>query len=516
MKKYILIIVTTFVLSGYVHGQTEPARIITPGAVELNQARSLWANTSNAAGLAFHPLQNYNIASVFYHNRWGEYRLYHEGEKFRDLGFNTNGALKIGKVTLWGNFSFSDNFTSASNFNTNRNEYRNDMPYWMADSLVSDFRRQYYDVAFKVAVPLGERLSIGTEIDYKVHKGAKQRDPSSVIYDLHVTLMPSLMFKINDNHYAGANFIYSTMTDRTTFRTNSSSQMNHNGFLMRGVGNFQIGMLGGTGGFAALYTMWDLFGGGLQYGLFGNNMDIALNLNYIRKKSETFENNTTPQRRGDTYNTTYNGSLQFLYKGSVTHKVDVLANISATKGVEHLQIFRDDYVVKKWETLVQFTKSTFDQTDFALQYNAFIGSDFDYSWKIGIDGYYSDRLEKYIIPYSELMVRDFYAGLHAAKSVAFSASSQLLLELSGGYKNNMDGHYNYGGPDASHPVISNMYKHEVAYLLDSFTQIGCNVNYSFIFKSRSSANISLDWKWIKPKTLETDRQFFTATFAYIF
>ena len=520
MKKYIVTTIALFVCAYYANGQANEEKINTQSALELNHVRSLWANSSNAAGMAFYPLHDYNIVSGFYNYEIGEYKWQQEGDNYRNIGFNTKGALRLGKMALWGNFGFSDSYTTASKFNTNSNDLSPDMPYYVADSIVSDWRRQYYDMALKAALPLGDRLSVGVELEYLSREGAKQRDPSSVVDNRKIVVTPSIVLKLNDRHTIGANFRYYSTFDRNTWESNYSMAANQQVYKMKGLGNYVLGINSAAAGqqIEDFYTNGEAFGGGLQYGgLFGSNTEVLLDVTLNRKKTETYESATKPMREGDTYSNTWNGTLQVLHKGDITHRLLARVNHSSTDGVEHIQKFNDTYEVQFWETVTTFVKSTYLLQTISMQYDIFVGAHTDYLWKFGLDGVYANREDTYLLPRSEFYAKNFYLGWHINMNVIELSSSKLNLGFNSGYKKSIDGHYFYeGGTDSAHPIITNFYQRDLAYITDNYWQLGLNVDWSIFLKSRSTINAGVGWKLINPQKLSSDRCLMAATLAFIF
>jgi len=516
MKKHLLLYVISFVLAGAAYGQANEGIITNRSAMEVNFAQSLWANSSNAAGLVFNPLYRYNIVSGFLDYEKGDYKLQQSGDSQRRFGFNTNGALRLGKMALWGDFTFSDNHITGATYNTNLNNPRPDMPFYIADPNKSDWRRQSYDMAVKAAFPIGDQLSFGVEINYLTMKGAKQLDPRGTVLSYFIDVHPSFVYKIGDNHYAGVRFQYNNSFDRTSFR-NSLSFGSQQIFIMRGLGNFTRGMVGGSGGnIGVFYYNGNGWGGGLQYGFMGDHTDVLFDLSYDRRMIETFETPTAPRQRGDADNTTLSGNVQLLRKGSVTHKATLHLVHSATDGIEYVQEYVPDYGLFPWLTVAKYIKSTYKQLSVSLQYDAFIGTHTDYDWKLGLNAAFSDQQDEYILPYSEFNARGFSTGFHAGKNFTLCSSSKLLLGVNCGYRKNLDGNYSYNGMDSESVIVTDFYAKDLAFHTADTWQTGCNLDFSFVLKSISSINAGLRWNMVHAPSLSENRNMITASFAYIF
>ena len=514
MKKFLLITITLFLLAGTAFGQADEQNITSNSALELNHARSLWANSSNAAGLAFLPLQDYNKVSAYYNYETGNYKLQQEGDNFRSFGFNTNGAFRIGKIALWGNFTFADEYVTGSLYNTSRNELSSDMPFFVSDCFKSNWRRQYYEMDVKAAFPLGEKLTLGVELGYMVKQGAKQRDPRVTAVSYKIDVKPSLVFKINDMHHIGANFRYYDSFDRDGFST-SITYSHYELYIMGGFGNYFPTSIGGTGGIDPFYYNGSGLGGGLQYGFSNDKTAFLLDLTCNRRLIETFETPNKPQRRGDADNTTFGGKLQLLFKGATTHKFNLQVTSSATDGIEYLQKYVPEYLINSWVTIAKYIKSTYKQTDLSFQYDVFGGAATDYSWKAGAEALYNNRQDEYILPHSEFNVKNAYIGLHAGKNFFMKNGSKFFAGLNAGRKSNISGNYAFNVPEPNHELITGFFMKDFAYLMDNYWTVGLKLDLSIVLKAKSSFNIDLGWKLLSSQTLD-NRNYFTASVAYIF
>jgi hypothetical protein len=493
MKSRLLILAVCF-LSVSLYGQEAAQPVNTPGGMELNYAQSLWFHTSNAAGMAVTPLRDYNILSAQYATASGDYRLQQEGDENRSMGFNTNGALRLGKFHLWGDFTFSDNHVIGATYNTNRYEPMPGMPYYVADHNKSDWKRQYYDMALKVALPVwGGRLAAGMEARYTAKRAAKQLDPRATVHGYEVFLKPSVVARITGRQHAGLSVWYKNAFDRNNF-TNSLSYHNEQVYIMKGLGNYSPGIVGGIGGIGVFYYPGNQYGGGLQYGLAGNDKALLLDITYATEKTEVFETPSKPRRRGTANNTTIVANLQLIKHGSYTHKITVDAGRSATDGVESVQEYDGSYEVNRWITIAEYVKSTYSTLWVSLKYDLYIGTRYDYTWKAGIEALYSNRQDEYLAPRSVFNAQNSYAGLFGAKRFAWGAS-HIVIGLCAGYKLNIDGEYAYTGAEPASLLVTDFYPQDLAYLTADYWQAGGEASWSFVFKDQSTVRFSINGQW---------------------
>jgi hypothetical protein len=505
-----------FLLPVFLYGQEAAQPVNTRSGMELNAAQALWFHTSNAAGMALTPLRNYNILSAQYAAAAGDYKLQQEGDRDRSMRFNTNGALLLGKFYLWGDFTFSDSHVTGTTYNTNRYEPSPGMPYYVADPNKSDWKRQYYDMSLKAALPLlNGRLAAGMEIRYTAKRAAKQLDPRATVHAYELFVKPSLTVKITSRQHAGVSLWYGNAFDRNTF-TNSLSYHNEQVYIMKGLGNYSPGIVGGTGSIGAFYYPENRYGAGLQYSFSGNGKALLLDVTYAIDKTEAFETPSKPRRRGTADNTTIAASLQLLKYGDCTHKITIDAGRSATDGIEYVQEYDGSYEVNRWVTIAEYVKSTYRALWASLRYDLYTGARYDYTWRAGLEARYSNREDEYLAPRSLFNAQNAYAGLSGARNFALGASANVLLALQLGYNLNMGGEYLYAGTEAATLPVTDFYPKDLAYLTAHYGSIGGSVNGSFILKSQSSINLQLKGQWIKPAGTPSGRFLMKAEVAYIF
>lgn len=504
MKKYTIII--SAVLLGIFFGTPASAQenrktYVYPASLEFNHARSLWFNSNNAAGLTVTPLDNYNEVSATCKFEDGDYKRQQSGDRITGTAFNTNGALRLGKVVLWGDFNFANRFDRASLYNTMLYQVADDMPYYVADPQVSNWKRQLYDMSLKAATPLlWDRLGIGITANYTTRTGAKQKDPRSTTYYYHVNVQPALILRLGQ-HYVGLNGLYENMFERTV-PTNSDNQNDQPVFLMRGLGNYAVGTVGGLGGVGTFYYKGNKVGGGLEYGKTGK-FSFLLDLNYRLRVIDVFQSPTKPQRMGSTKNQTYRGNLQLMLDGALTNKLAIDYYRRSTDGVEYIQELDKTYEVQQWITIAKFIRSNYAFKALSLNYDLFMGREKGYGWRAGAKAVYSDRRDEYYLPDSHLSTENFYGEIFVKKNFDLGKYSALLAGLNGGYNKNLSGEYVYNGSYAESAVVTDFYAADFAFLTADYWQIGGNINFSFPLGLGDTA-LYLDARadWLLPKNYD--------------
>lgn len=511
MKKYILFIILIS-LSYTIYGQKDRA-VTDYAAMELNFAKSLWYNSTNTAGMIITPLNDYNTVSAKYAINSGKFKLQQQGDKETGLSFNTNGALKLGQTYLWGDFSFINEFYTGTKYNTNLYDACYYMPYYVSDPNLSNWNRQYYDMSFKAATVVGERIFLGLHANYLNKKGAKQKDPRSVPYNYSLFVQPSIMFMISPEHFAGLSFTYSNSYDRSA-TSNSDSQNDQSVYVMKGLGHFSAAAVGGIGGLDPFYYKGNQVGGALQYG-FSGDFELMLDVDYSFRVIDVFQTPTKPRRMGTTINNTIDGDLQILFPGKNTHKISANYYLRDVDGVEFIQEEDRSEVVAKWKTTAQFIRSNFSYNSIGLNYDLFLGTDESYSWRLGVGAEYYDRSDIYYMPKSTLDTKNIAGDIVVKKNFSFGKAA-LLAGLDLGYNRNMYGTYRYGGPDAESLIITEFFKKDMEFLTSDLVKIGAELGFSCPVGPKSSILAGINYQLLSSIESAGNRNLFSLSIGLLF
>lgn len=510
MKKYIIFITLLFI-SSVIYGQGNA--ISDNAAMELNFAKSLWFNSSNAAGLKVTPLTDYNVVSAKYYLQNGDYKPQQRGDKENGLSFNTNGALQLDKISLWGDFNFTNEFYTGTKYNTNLFEANYYMPYFISDPNLSDWNRQIYDMSLKGATGIGDNVLFGIYANYVNRQGAKQKDPRSVPYNYSIFVQPSFIYNFCCNHSIGLSLSYSNSFDRSG-TSNSDSQNDQSIYIMKGLGHFSPGVVGGVGGVGAFFYKGNLLGGALQYG-YNGDFNLLLEVDHSYSVTDVFQTPTKPRRMGSTANSTTNGTLQIVFPGTTTHKITANYYRRDVDGIEFIQEEDRTEAVATWKTIAKYIRSNYFYNSMQLNYDLFLGADYSYDWYFGVMANYSDRSDIYYMPESTLDTRNVFGEINAKKNFRFNKGS-LLAGLNLGYNSNIDGSYKYGGTDTESLVITDFYAKDIKFLTSDYVKFGINLDLSYAVGAKMSMLLGLDYQMLSSSGDNGNRNFLTARIGLLF
>ena len=451
--------------------------ISNPVQSENNFRNTLWFNTENVAGLAFRPLAQYNGLGLAYKGESGDWHTLQQPSSSKEATASTSGATSLGKFRLWGDFAFRNIFTEGSKFNAILYEIGNDMPYYVADTASSGWRKQEYDMSAKIASPvLWNSVSFGMSLRYISRVGAKQKDPRTETYNYSIEAVPSAVWKLSDRQSIGIN----AYLDHTYERSEPSNRNNYREpmvFLTKGLGQAQVGKVGGNDGIKKYYYKGWLYGAGLQYGYEGDSQ-ILTEMRYVRKTVDVLQNPVVPKSMGSTAQNALYGSMQMLFGNNKSNKVSVEGSFKATDGNEQLQKLISDAHNQHWETVSTSNMSKYLNAYATAGYDhqTGAGDNAGYDWNYGGNLTYSMEDDEYYIPETTFGWSSAAVEAYGAKFFKFKTSN-LLARLCTGYSHSLSGSYDYTA-DTNTALLQAMYKEDIVYHTDDFIKMAGRLAYT--------------------------------------
>ena len=495
-------------------GNSVPNRCTTPVAQENNLRNALWFNTQNRAGLAFRPMEEYNFLNLKYNLENGSLRPQTEAVTSHDISLNTQGAVKLGKFMIWGDFSFRNIFDRKAMFNTALYEVSEDMPFFIMDAQESNWNKQEYDLAASLTSPVvANRISFGLKIHYLTKVGAKQKDPRSETYKYNVEIVPSIAINLGKNHFLGLHGMFDNNFERSKPSLNNYGQ-NQEVVYNKGFGEGIIGVVGGNGGVKTLYYKGMRYGGGFQYSYYSSTAVLA-DFGYKVKTVQGFENPTLPYRLGSVKGSEITGDLQVLFGNNKSNRFRLNGLYSKTKGLEYIQKKNEEAFKQRWEVLKVNSMSYFQNVHACLSYDHLFGNDDQrgYDWKVGAETAFSLTNNGYRHPESIFTAVNLDVDFFGGKQFKFKTST-LLIALDLGYRLNIGGGYKYSGNKVNSMQVA-YYTAENAYLNASFLKTGGRMAWTY---NARKVNWVIDLKadWHKPLIIKEDRLLCEASIGIVF
>lgn len=513
MRRFTVISALCILSAVCARGQEPSARPSTPAQIGMNFARSLWFGSLNAAGMAVDPLGGYNFVSVNYGRTSGDFRSLQRGERETTAAFDTNGAVRIGKWALWGDFSFSRDFWKGAAFNVNLYTLDPDMPYYVADNAVGDWNKQSYDMSLKAAVPLfRDRLYAGVAASYGTYKGARQIDARGVPIGYGIEAAPSLAVRLWHRHIVGAAGFYSDAYESSTF--SNTLETGRAVYLMKGLGNFTIGNVSGTQGITQYVYPKRGFGFSAQYGYSGV-VDILAEAYYSLQTTDAIHRPDERQMMGTAKKKKKGASVGFKWgRGESLHGLKLEVCRTDTGGTEYVQELKvDGDGIQRYVTIVSMVMSDYRYRSVRLSYDGFFRGGV---WNAGARAGYSDRTDRYFSPSSSFGYANVYAELYGRREFSLGKAFRLRAGLTAGYNYNLDGGYEFGGSDSGHVLVTGFYPHELSVLASDYLRLNPVFDFTYILKNRDGINISASYGYTRSFDLRTGRHSWDFALAYIF
>lgn len=427
----------------------------TPAAIEKMKLNWIWNKSTNAAGLNLDNSQTYTSLSGGYDMTSGNFHRVMNGEKHNTLVLKTEGGVNIKDFYFWGKFNYSRDAIKDAMFNSSLIDPYRGMPYFVADTNMSNWNNQHYDLEFKIAFPkIGDKLSVGINGEYLTSIGAKQRDIRSENYFMKLMLSPGVVYSINNQNHIGVNFEYYSLKEESNM-SNVNVYVDQPFYELRGLGNATIGIGSGR----TTNYVGNAFGGGIQYNYSGP-INLMLSGSYSAKVEDAEISFTNPRPEGSVIDKTWEGKIMMntTTESNNTHYIDIEYIQKDIDGIEYITKFDDSEDFGGYVTLFKSIRSTFANKNLKFGYTWTKNQDKEYIWLAGIRGNYTKFDDEYILPNSVRNGENLSGEIVGKRNFALSdkLSKKLLIGISFLYNKNLSGNYNFGGAFTEYPIHSNL------------------------------------------------------------
>lgn len=509
----------------------------------LAKVKTLWLDSGNAAGLGTAPFLVFDSADFSFDWQGGSFHQYQAPDDALRLGFDTQGSESVGKYFVWGHFNYGNSTDRGTRYNTLLyNPFDERMIYNVADTTLSDFKRQSYEMEFKLSVPLGKRLYSGLHVSYCDRISAKQQDPRSESVSYELLVAPSLALKLRKFSTLGLDLGYARMQERANPSLSNTNQM-QNVFVLKGLGNFVEDFIGSSG-LRTMYYSSDSFRAGLQYALEGD-IKLFTEARYGLHLTNLREDASQPKEIGlSTMNVLNMNSKMLFASEGVLHKLAINGLYRNTSGTEYASKAVPSV---GWQVVSKAVMSKYSTASAGLSYEAFFseglvsedsvreGSERDasvsgglereglvsedsvregsvtdalvsegtvreagsYRWRFGASLDFWSKNDSYVSPVSGFEYSGIGVGISAGRQFFFKASS-LTLGLEAGADKSLSGSYSYQGARAESRPVKEWYPHDLAVLSSDRIRAGFKGDYIQGIRHGMSLGISLQLSYLTP------------------
>lgn len=488
----------------------------SPSSLEMDRTGALWFNSNNAAGMILTSIDPFEAVGVSYDIEDGNYRRYTDGN-LKTLTVDAEGSASLGEGKVWGKFSYNNITQKDTKYNTMFLNLDEDNPYFVADDILSWWKKQKYELEVKASTPfLWNLVSFGVGAEYFTESGAKQVDPRGYGNEYGLVVKPGAVFRLGA-HSIGLALDYEHGNMRMT-PINNAYMNSLPAYIMHGLGNGEANVVSMiTMGVGQVFDKKNQYGGSLQYGWSGSAFKVLADLHGSMRVWDFSHTPNRPQLIGTTKRMELGGKVQMLHDGAdYLHVIVADASMKNTDGIEYVQVFNKDYEVQQYETVGQNVKSKYAHNEAVLSYDIFRKGGDSFDWTAGASVEWYNRSDKYLIPASSFKCSHLYAEGHGRKQFSLKKLS-LTVGANAGYCLGMDGSYNYSGTGSATTVVTDYFPCELAYQEASWWSAGADLNLTFPISPKLRMYVGADARMIKTNnTLLDGRNFASFSTGFIF
>lgn len=453
------------------------AQGLTPAAVELLKEQRLWSHTSNAAGTVFDDTRNYSDVTAGYDYTGGNFHRPQQGADEKQLKLSSEGFMNLGNAYAWGKFSFSQKNIDDAGFNASIADPYRGMPYYVADTHLSKWRNQYYDLSMRCATPIvWKRLAFGISGRYAATLAAKQRDPRVDTRFYTLELNPGMTIALGEKNSLGFVFEYASIKEDSRM-DNVNTYVDQDYYELYGLGMARKGLGSGR---TTNYT-GDRSGFSMQYGLTTQALRLLLDAGLSRRVETVEISYLTPKKDAAIDEDKSHLSAELLVKGEkLTHHIKAEMAWSDADGIQYLNQRDNSSKQNGWMALYKSIRSTYKTQTKSIEYSLTRNRGNEYSWRVEAGACYNKINDTYVLPVSEKNAENvlLHLGAKLNQPLGSKLERRLLIGVRGGLSRNLSGSYTYGGPHADYPTVTELERLEEAFLTADFYNLGASATYS--------------------------------------
>ena len=475
----------------------------TPQSIERKKMESLWfSNTNNAAGAQLDKMGYYSQLGINYNHTEGDFQRTQLGTNNNGYGFSTDGGGTFDNLKgtfLWGYFNYSHDKIHGARYNASLIDPLRGMPFYLADTNVSNWIHQSYELGMKAATPiLCDHWIIGVGLDYQNMQGAKQIDPRPNVQMSKFEIKPSIVYTVG-KHAIGAHYTYSSRREDGT-ATNSISLITQPVWEVVAPGFYNTAAIGSTFSGLRAYNA-NAMGGGMQYSFQSDKVKLLLSGEYTFAVEDVNNNYTIPKIIGTTKENTWDVKANLQWNVCDDHALfaEVEYYDRSIDGIEYVQVWDNTYEVSKWVIISKNIRSKFSTQRTSAKVDYMQKKGISYGWWAGVEVEKEKLSDIYYLPRSTQDVENIYLSAHVKKNFTFGQNA-ILVGVNGGMKKNQSGELTYSGNYADSDIYKNMVVRDFRYLQENALMWGAELSYTRggLFKSNSAFFLNLKYNHIAP------------------
>ena len=322
-----------------------------------------WTDSENPASLHFFDIQQkIGKAELVFDYQNGDFHLYQEEKENKNLGFFTNGYVKLNDWKFYGDFSYFKQTQNGVKWVDVLEPY-NDNPYTLGDKVGGTYYNEFFNMRAKAAYPINKLMLFGFDVLYFTEMGARRKDPRPQNEITRFDISPGIIFNINKIKL-GAHFNYQTSKEdvELIIITDSIYDFYH----FKGLGSFTS-----TTETDDRSSETELLGAGLQVNFKGKSLSNVSEFNFSRKETDINRGETFPLQVVllEKYTSSFSSTFQFLHAKNTLKKLHLSFTDKRIFGHEPVVEPKLQQVSYQWNTVAKYTLYWFKQQQFGVNYS---------------------------------------------------------------------------------------------------------------------------------------------------
>lgn len=175
-----------------------------------------WLTGSNPAGLIFNPSLSFAVAEGSYQYTSGNFRKATSARASHTYRICSEAFRQLQKIQLYGKISYVGDYQQQRQWSTTLQPDNHLLN--LGDTLAGRQHCETYSIGGKIAIPLSNRWTIGSNLDYSARSNSKNSDPRNKNVQTDILFSPGVIFGI-PHFFTGVNLIYRRTVEKITYST---------------------------------------------------------------------------------------------------------------------------------------------------------------------------------------------------------------------------------------------------------------------------------------------------------
>jgi len=328
---------------------------------------NFWLQANNAAGLIFNDkaldkTDSYTQfdGTVFYNG--GDFRNIYTPESELQYKLNAKSYMKLGKIHLYGNFTYDYNVRRNIQWAGMLNPINS--PFMLSDSIPGNQTLERFTLDGGIALPVNNNFTVGAYMDYTVASAAKLKDLRNKNTYMNLLLRPAILYH-SANWNFGANLLYERTTEEIEYRQFEANTSNKSIFSLSGLWFYTYKTFSSS---ESRRKNSNKLGGAFQGEFVTGDLKIFSEFSGYYGKSSLSETGYNKQEYGDTKITAYRYEGKAVYKNQ--HRLTGYMEFSRMLGYNVIQRLEmnPDARVNQWVTYDRVNNYVRNAVEYEIAY----------------------------------------------------------------------------------------------------------------------------------------------------